>query len=108
MSTLQDKITQLSPERQKRVLAHGQELIADEMTLRELRQALNITQEQLADRLESGQHSVSRLERRNDVKLSLNSYVSALGGELKVVASFPGHSDITLCAQLSTVDSAID
>lgn len=45
MSTLQDKISQLSPERQKRVLAHGQELIADEMTLRELSQALNITQE---------------------------------------------------------------
>ncbi len=102
MSTLQDKIAQLSPERQKRVLAHGQALIADEMTLRELRLALNITQEQLADRLESGQHSVSRLERRNDMKLStLNDYVSALGGELKVVASFPDHSDITLC---TTVD----
>ncbi len=98
MSTLQDKIAQLSPERQKRVLACGQELIADEMTLRELRQALNITQEQFADRLESGQRSVSRLERRNDMKLStLNGYVAALGGELKIVASFPDRSDITLC-----------
>jgi len=103
MSTLEDKIAQLSPERRGRVVARGQELIADEMTLRELRQALNITQEQLADRLESGQHSVSRLERRNDMKLStLSGYVSALGGELKIVASFPGRDDIALS---TTADS---
>lgn len=103
MSTLQDKIAQLSLERWERVFARGQELIADEMTSRELRQALNITQEQLADRLESAQHSVSRLERRNDMKLStLSGYMAALGGELKIVASFPGRDDIALS---TTVES---
>lgn len=87
----------LSPERRGRVIAHGQELIAGEMALRELRQAFNITQERLADRLENGQHSVSRLERRNDMKLStLSGYVSALGGELKIIASFPGRDDFAL------------
>ena len=97
MSTLQDKIAKLSPERRERVLARGQELIAEEMTLRELRLALDMTQEQLADLLETGQHGISRLERRNDMKLStLENYVSALGGELKIVASFPDRDDIAL------------
>ena len=97
MSTLRDKLAKLPPERRERVLARGQELIAEEMTLRELRLALDMTQEQLADLLETGQHGISRLERRNDMKLStLENYVSALGGELKIVASFPDRDDISL------------
>ncbi len=97
MSTLQDKMATLSPARREKVLACGKELIAEEMTLGELRRALNITQDQVADLLETGQHTVSRLEHRNDMKLStLDRVVTALGGELKVVASFPDRGDIAL------------
>ncbi len=97
MKTLDDKIAALSPERREKVLAHGQALYAEEMTLRQLRQALNITQDELADRLETAQNNVSRMERRNDMKLStLEGYVEALGGSLKLVASFPDKDDIHL------------
>ncbi|HEX9937146.1 MAG TPA: XRE family transcriptional regulator [Longimicrobium sp.] len=60
------------------------------IALNELRQARGLTQEELACRLETGQPSVSRLERRRDVRLStLREVVEAMGGELKVVAHFP-------------------
>jgi DNA-binding Xre family transcriptional regulator len=97
MKTLDDKIAALCPERREKVLAHGQALYGEEMTLRQLRQALNITQNELADRLETAQNNVSRMERRNDMKLStLEGYVEALGGSLKLVASFPDKGDIQL------------
>jgi transcriptional regulator with XRE-family HTH domain len=58
--------------------------------LDELRRARGLTQEELAERLDTGQPSISRLERRRDVRLStLREVVEAMGGELKVIAHFP-------------------
>ncbi len=67
------------------------------MDLAELRSALAVTQEELADRLSIAQSNVSRLERRDDMLLStLREVVRALGGELKVTAVFPeGTVEIT-------------
>ena len=66
--------------------------VADEllqMDLRELREAAGITQNEMAERLKKAQPEISRLERRDDFHLStLQQYVSALGGELEVVANF--------------------
>ena len=46
---------------------------------------------QLAKWLGVGQDTVSRYERRTDMLLStLQGYVRAMGGELDLVASFPG------------------
>jgi predicted ester cyclase len=60
-----------------------------EMDLRELRETAGKTQEELAAALKKTQPEVSRLERRGDYRLStLQRFVTALGGELKVVASF--------------------
>ena len=47
------------------------------------------------------QAAVSKLERRNDMHVStLRDYIRALGGELKLVASFPD-GDIALDPMLS-------
>ncbi|MGH7815284.1 MAG: helix-turn-helix domain-containing protein [Candidatus Binataceae bacterium] len=60
-----------------------------EMDLRELREAADKTQEELADALKKAQSEISRLENRSDYRFStLQRYVAALGGELEVVASF--------------------
>ena len=60
-----------------------------ERTLRQLRNALNRTQTDLAARLGTSQAEVSRLERRKDMYLSsLGRYVAALGGRLEVRAVF--------------------
>ena len=60
------------------------------MDLAELRGSLDITQEELASRLDIAQSNVSRLERRDDMLVStLREVVQACGGELRLVADFP-------------------
>ncbi|MBM3678716.1 MAG: helix-turn-helix transcriptional regulator [Actinobacteria bacterium] len=59
--------------------------------LRRLREERGLTQAELARRLGITQPEVSRLEQRNDVRVSTaTSYVRALGGELRLVADFGG------------------
>ena len=97
MSTLQDKLAELSPERRASVMARADELIAEELTLRQLREGLNLTQSVIAERLEIGQHSVSRMESRGDIKLStLRTYIEALGGQLTITATFPDHEEVKI------------
>ena len=68
-----------------------------EMPLRELRQAMALTQQDLADRLQVNQPAVAKLEQRTDMYISsLRSYIESIGGQLRIVASFPtGEVDIT-------------
>jgi DNA-binding transcriptional regulator YiaG len=66
-----------------------QELL--EMDLRALREAVGLTQEELAQRVAITQSQLSKLERREDYRLStLRRYVAALGGELEIVAVVDG------------------
>ena len=54
-------------------------------TLRELRKARELTQQQLAKSLRVSQAQVSRIESQTDLYLStLRSYVAAMGGELEL------------------------
>lgn len=79
----------MSPEAQARAAARAEAMLV-EMQLQELRKARNITQIQVAKAMNVEQAAVSKLERRDDMYLStLRGYVKALGGELKLVASFP-------------------
>lgn len=51
----------------------------------------------MAELLDIGQDSVSRLEQRSDLLLStLRSYVAAMGGSLELVASFPDRAPVVL------------
>lgn len=60
-----------------------------EMDLRELREAAGKTQAEMAEALRTVQPEISRLERREDYRLStLQKYVTALGGSLELVAVF--------------------
>lgn len=61
-----------------------------ELPLQELREARQLTQQQLAEHLKSGQAAVSKLERRTDMYVStLRRFIEAMGGELEIVARFP-------------------
>ena len=61
-----------------------------EMPLHELRQALGLSQKNLADVLNVQQPSIAKLEKRTDMYLSsLRSHIEAMGGELEIVARFP-------------------
>src|SRR4029077_12697214 len=62
-----------------------------EMDLRALREAAGLTQEELAAKVDITQSQLSKLERREDHRIStLRRYVKALGGELEVVAVVGG------------------
>ena len=82
MRTLND-VGRLPPARRAKVEARARELIAEEMTLQDIRRAQKLTQEQIAKALNIGQDSISRLEKRTDMMLStLRSYVEAMGARL--------------------------
>ena len=79
----------MSPERRAKNEARAREMLA-EIALQELRQSLNLTQEQVAEIMQLNQAAVSKMERQSDMYIStLQKLVAALGGKLKLVASFP-------------------
>lgn len=79
-------LTTLTPERREKSEQRASELA----TLKDLREAIERTQEDMAARLGVGQDTVSRIERRSDILLStLRRYVEAMGGELDLVARSP-------------------
>ena len=62
----------------------------EEMRLRELRQALDLTQRQVAASLRIEQAAVSKMEKQTDMYLStLRRFIAAMGGQLDIVARFP-------------------
>jgi DNA-binding XRE family transcriptional regulator len=90
-------IAKLSPAARKKVEARAAELIAEEMTLRQLRQARKLTQLRVAKTLGITQDSVSRLEKRSDLLLStLRKTVEAMGGSLSLVAEFSDRAPVVL------------
>lgn len=95
--TLDEVINGLPPERRERVEQLGCQLIREELTLQALRRQLEFTQEGLAERLDTRQGSISKVESRNDMLIStLRSYVEAMGGTLELVAHMPGRPPVTL------------
>jgi transcriptional regulator with XRE-family HTH domain len=81
--------SRMSPEAQARAAARAEAMLL-EMQLQELRKARHVTQVEVAKAMNVEQAAVSKLERREDMYVStLREYVKALGGELKLVASFP-------------------
>ncbi len=94
---LEQMIDRMPADRRRKVEARAAELIAEEMSLRDLRKALGKTQVAVAKKLGMKQENVSRLEQRADVLLStLDGYLNALGGRLRLVAEFRGRAPVTL------------
>jgi transcriptional regulator with XRE-family HTH domain len=88
---------ELSPARRKQVAERAAQLIAEEMTLSELRRARKLTQVRMARELGIGQDGVSKLEKRADLMIStLRKTVEAMGGRLSLVAEFSGRKPVLL------------
>jgi DNA-binding XRE family transcriptional regulator len=95
--TLDEVMASLSPARRAAIEKRTAELLAQEMTLQQLRKAHGRTQKKLATALKISQDGVSRLEKRSDLLLStLRSYVEAMGGKLTLVAEFPGSRPVAV------------
>ena len=97
MTSLKERLDKLSAARQKKVEERAKALLAEEMSLQELRKARKQTQVRVAQKLGINQENVSRLERRSDLLIStLSGYVEAMGGKLSLVAEFPDRPPIAL------------
>jgi DNA-binding transcriptional regulator YiaG len=97
----------MSPESQARSHVKAQQIIS-ELALDELREARNLTQENLALVLRVKQAAISKMEHRADMYIStLKSYIQAMGGDLKIEAVFPdGRVTITQFENLGKGASA--
>lgn len=88
---------EMKPERRRRIKARAAAIMAEEMTLRDLRTALTRTQTTVGDILGIGQEGISRIEHRSDLLLStLRSYVEAMGGNLSLIVEFPDRKPVSL------------
>jgi len=95
--SLDDMMAELEPERRRRIEEGAAELIAEEMTLRELRRARALTHASVARELGISQDAISRLEKRSDLLLStLRRTVEAMGGRLSRCARFPYRPPVEL------------
>jgi predicted XRE-type DNA-binding protein len=94
---IRTKLQKLTPAQRKKIHARATEIISEEMSLRDLRRARNLTQVRVAKVLGITQDSVSRLEQRSDLLLStLRKTVKAMGGDVRIVAEFPGRAPVVL------------
>ena len=90
---LDDYVAKLPKKERRAIEKRTAELIAEEATLRQLREAREQSQVAVAKQLHIKQAAVSKLERRTDMYLStLRNYVEAMGGELEIVARFPNQT----------------
>jgi len=97
MKNLERIRKEMSPARRKKISKRARELLAQEMTLRELRKAHKLTQQRLSKSLGIGQDQISKLEQRSDLLLStLRNYIEAMGGKLTILAEFPKHKPVVL------------
>ncbi len=107
MTTLEEKLSQLSPERKAKIQARADQLMAEELSLRDLRLARKLTQEKMAELLQIRQEGVSRIEKRSDLHLStLRQVIQAMGGELRLIVEFPDRPPVILSGFQETEESA--
>lgn len=104
MTSLAERMNKLPEARRQKVEERAKALIAEEMSLRDLRKARKQTQVRVAQQLGINQENVSRIEKRSDLLLStLSGYVEAMGGKLSLVVEFPDRPPISLTG-IATLD----
>lgn len=95
--TFEQFLQTLPQEEQAAIAQETERLIAEEMTLRELRQARHRSQAVVGEILQINQAAVSKIERRTDMYVStLRSFIQAMGGDLEIIAHFPDRPPVRI------------
>jgi len=101
-------IASLPLEEQERIEKRGNELLAKvkrRMTLAEIRKGRKVSQAAVAEVLGIGQMQISRLEKRKDPRLStIERTIAAMGGQLTVIATFPGQEPMVLVSSQASAN----
>jgi DNA-binding XRE family transcriptional regulator len=94
---LNDFIKSLPAAERRAIKKRAAELLAEEMTLQELRRAREMTQVKMAKKLGVAQKQISEIEKRTDMHIStLRRSIEAMGGTLALVAEFPDRKPVKL------------
>lgn len=100
-----DIIKSLPASRRRKIEKRATALIADEMTLQELRRARAMTQVRLAKNLGVAQKQISEIEKRTDMHIStLRRSIEAMGGRLSLIAEFPDRKPVVLSG-IASIDA---
>ena len=85
----QNLLDSMPKKRRDQVKVKKKQILA-EVHLRELRRAVKLTQQQLAETLHINQAAISKMESQSDMYIStLRRVIKAMVGELMVIAEFP-------------------
>ncbi|CDG90164.1 helix-turn-helix domain-containing protein [Xenorhabdus bovienii] len=90
MATLEQLLAKRSPESLKRIEEKAEEMLL-ETQLHEIREALSLSQTEVAKNLGIAQSSVAAIEQRgNEVKIStLKRYIESMGGKMSLGIVLP-------------------
>ncbi len=100
-----DIIKSLPANRRRKIEKRASQLIAEEMTLQQLRRARDLTQVRMAKNLGVAQKQISEIEKRTDMHIStLRRSIEAMGGKLSLIAEFPDRDPVVL-AGISALDA---
>ena len=107
LRTMDEIIRTLPLAEQRDIAKRTKELMAEELTLQELRHARKITQVKMAKKLGIAQKQISEIEKRTDMHIStLRRSVEALGGKLSLVVEFPDRKPVKLTGIKAKVKAA--
>jgi transcriptional regulator with XRE-family HTH domain len=97
----------MSPERRAAIQVRAERQLK-QIALDELREARRLTQRQLGEQLGVNPAAVSRMERRTDMYVStLRNFVRALGGGLRIIASFP-EGEVEIDSLVEGVETSLE
>ena len=84
-----DLLDRLPREQRKRIATRRDDILR-EISLKQLRRALRLTQQELAGTLRVNQAAISKMESQYDMYIStLRRVLGAMGARLKIIAEFP-------------------
>lgn len=94
---VKEYLAKLPEERREKIKARAEELIAEELSLAQLRALLNESQAGVAKKMGVQQADISKIERRSDMLVStLHKYMEAIGLPLDIVVRVPHHGAVRL------------
>lgn len=92
LSFITDKLLENALKRAEEI-----KVIAESMSLSEIRRSQNVTQRELAAKMEKEQSTLAKLESKGDFRLSvLNNYISCLGGRLELIVHLENGKTVKL------------